>query len=290
VVIPYYNAGKFLADTINSILNSSYPIREILIINDGSTEQASIDTLSKYQSDSCIKIINTENKGVGAARNKGAEEATGDYIAFLDADDLIHPDYYSKAIRALSAHQNVHFAGCWTKYFEGSAKVWPTFNPEPPLILYHNMINSSSIVVKRASFLAAGKYDPDMPFTGWEDYFSIISMINNDMNGIILPEELFHYRVHRNSMIRSMTTEKKQILIQYITSKCPELYAKYSTDLFNLSAANGTGYNYDNPTLDYHLIDRMPFGGKLALSAIQLVKKNKRIKHLAYKVYKTLKK
>jgi hypothetical protein len=115
-------------------------------------------------------------------------------------------------------------------------------------------------------------------------------MINNDMNGIILPEELFHYRVHRNSMIRSMTTEKKQILIQYITSKCPELYAKYSTDLFNLSAANGTGYNYDNPTLDYHLIDRMPFGGKLALSAIQLVKKNKRIKHLAYKVYKTLKK
>lgn len=290
VVIPYYNAGKFLPDTINSILNSSYPLHEIIIVNDGSTEQTSIDILTKYKSDNRFKVISTDNKGVGAARNKGAEEATGDYIAFLDADDLIHPDYYSKAIRALSAYQNVHFAGCWTKYFEGSAKVWPTFNPEPPLILYHNMINSSSIVVKRASFLAAGKYDPDMPFTGWEDYFSIISMIHNNMNGVILPEELFHYRVHRNSMIRSMTTEKKQILIQYITSKCPELFAKHATDLVNLNTANGTGYNYDNPTLDYHLTDRIPFGGKFALVAIQLVKKNRHIKQMAYKLYKTLKK
>lgn len=290
VVIPYYNAGKFLPDTINSILNSSYPLHEILIINDGSTEQTSIDTLTKYKSDSRIKVINTENKGVGAARNKGAEEATGDYIAFLDADDLVDPDYYSKAIRVLSSYQNVHFAGCWTKYFEGSAKVWPTFNPEPPLILYHNMINSSSIVVKRASFLQGGRNDPNMPFTGWEDYFSIISMINHNMNGVVLPEELFYYRVHRNSMIRSMTNEKKQILIQYITSKCPELYAKYATDLFNLNTANGIGYNYDNPTLDYHLTDRIPFGGKLALGAIQLVKKNRHIKQIAYKIYKTLKK
>lgn len=290
VVIPYYNAGKFLPDTINSILNSSYPLHEILIINDGSTEQTSIDTLTKYKSDSRIKVINTENKGVGAARNKGAEEATGDYIAFLDADDLIEPDYYSKAIRVLSTYPNVHFTGCWTKYFEGSMKVWPTFNPEPPLLLYHNQVNSSSIVVKRASFLEGGKNDPNMPFTGWEDYFSIISMINHNMNGVVLPEKLFHYRVHSNSMIRSMTNEKKQILIQYITNKCPELYAKYASDLFNLNTANGIGYTYDNPTLDYHLTDRIPFGGKLALGAIQLVKKNRHIKQIAYKIYKTLKK
>lgn len=290
VVIPYYNAGKFLPDTINSVLTSSYPLHEIIIINDGSTEQTSIDILTKYKSDSRIKIINTDNKGVGAARNKGAEEATGDYIAFLDADDLIDREYYSKAIRTLSAYQNVHFIGCWTKYFEGSSKVWPTFNPEPPLLLYHNQINSSSIVVKRASFLQAGKNDSDMPFTGWEDYFSILSMVNNNMNGIVLPEVLFHYRVHRNSMIRSVTPEKKQILIQYITSKCPELYAKYATDLFNLNTANGIGYKYDNPSLDYHLTDRIPFGGKLALGAIQLVKKNRHIKQIAYKIYKTLKK
>lgn len=290
VVIPYFNAGKFLPDTINSIVKSSCPLCEIIIVNDGSTERLSIDTLTNYSSDSRIKIINTSNNGVGAARNKGAEVATGDYITFLDADDLVNPDYYSKAIRVLSSYQNVHFAGCWTKYFEGSAKVWPTFNPEPPLILYHNMINSSSIVVKRASFLQGGKNDPNMPFTGWEDYFSIISMINHNMNGVVLPEELFYYRVHRNSMIRSMTNEKKQILIQYITSKCPELYAKYATDLFNLNTANGIGYNYDNPTLDYHLTDRIPFGGKLALGAIQLVKKNRHIKQIAYKIYKTLKK
>jgi glycosyltransferase involved in cell wall biosynthesis len=290
VVIPYYNAGKFLPDTINSILNSSHPLHEILIINDGSTEQTSIDTLIKYKSDSRIKVINTGNMGVGAARNKGAEEATGDYIAFLDADDLVDPDYYSKAIRVLSVYQNVHFTGCWTKYFEGSSKVWPTFNPEPPLLLYHNQINSSSIVVKRESFLQGGKNDPDMPFKGWEDYFSIISMINHNMNGVILPEKLFHYRVRRNSMIRSMTTKKKQLLVQYIISKYPELYAKYAADLLNLNTANGAGINYDNPTLDYHLTDRIPFGGKLALGAIQLVKKNRHIKQVAYKIYKTIKK
>ncbi|NCU06229.1 MAG: glycosyltransferase, partial [Chitinophagaceae bacterium] len=290
VVIPYYNAGKFLPDTINSILNSSYPLREIIIINDGSTEQTSIDTLAKYTSDNRIKIINTDNKGVGAARNKGAEEATGDYIAFLDADDLIDPDYYSKAIRTLSAYQNVHFIGCWTKYFDSSSKVWPTFNPEPPLVLYHNQINSSSIVVKKTSFLAAGKNDPNMPFTGWEDYYSIISMIRNGMNGVVLPEVLFHYRVHRKSMIRSMTKEKKQILTQYITGNSKELYGEFATELTNLNTANGVGFLYDNPSLDYHLTDRIPIRGKLALGAIQLVKKNRYIKQVAYKIYKTLKK
>ena len=160
-------------------------------MNDGSTELESLEKLKPYRKDLTIKIIDTTNKGLAAARNVGAENATGKFLAFLDADDKISPEYYDRAVTTLTQYQNIHFVGCWTKYFGDSTNVWPTFSPEPPLILFHNMVNSSSLIYKTESFLEGGLNDKNMKFQGLEDYESVISMTEKGFRGVVLPEVLF---------------------------------------------------------------------------------------------------
>jgi len=96
VVIPVYNDGKHLAQCIENILCQSYKNLEIIVVNDGSTDQ-SAEIAEKYP----VKLINQKNGGVGVARNVGMDCATGDYIHFMDSDDLINLDYYSNMVDAI---------------------------------------------------------------------------------------------------------------------------------------------------------------------------------------------
>jgi glycosyltransferase involved in cell wall biosynthesis len=287
IIIPYYNLGKYLPETINSLRSSDYKEFEILIINDGSNEELSIKALNEYRHDKDIRVIDIENRGLANARNIGAENARGEYLAFLDADDKIATSSYSKAIHVLSYYENVHFVGAWVQYFEGSSKIWPTFTPEPPLILFHNLVNSSGLVYKRNSFLTAGKNDNNMIFAGLEDHESVISMVEQGYNGVVLPEPLFYYRVRPNSMIRGVTRSKKLYLYQQISTKHKEIYAKFATDLFNLGTANGPGILLDNPSLDFDLADKLPLGRNFSKKLIPVIKRNKHIRRIAYKIYKT---
>lgn len=92
IIIPIYNVEKYLSKCLDSIINQTYDNIEIICINDGSTDN-SLQILEKYAiNDSRIKIINQENSGVSVARNVGIDNATGDYILFVDADDWIDLD------------------------------------------------------------------------------------------------------------------------------------------------------------------------------------------------------
>lgn len=91
VVIPLYNKDKQIVKTLYSVLKQTYPNFEVIVVNDGSTDN-SLSEVSKI-SDSRIRLICQENKGVSAARNRGIQEAKSDYIAFLDADDEWQVDY-----------------------------------------------------------------------------------------------------------------------------------------------------------------------------------------------------
>ncbi len=290
VVVPYFNMGHFLDETIQSILLSEYPDKDIIIINDGSTDDNSLKKLDKYRNHDKIRVVDIANSGLAKARNYGAKLSSSEYLAFLDADDTVEKTYYSKAIAAISSYDNVHFSGCWTQYFGDSDKIWPAFTPEPPVLLYHNMINSSSLVYKLNSFLHAGMNDSEMLFQGWEDYESVVSMVASGLNGVVIPEPLFNYRIRAKSMVRGLSKEKKLVLFQHISEKHKRIYAKFAPDLFNLLNANGPGLNMDNPSLDHHLADKIPFGGNFSLKLIKLIKRNRYVKPLAYKIYRLLNK
>lgn len=288
IVVPYYNMGKYLAETISSIEKSTYQPREVIIVNDGSNQQESIELLEKFRDRPGITIVDLENSGLAIARNIGALNAKGEYIAFLDADDSVEEDYYSKAIKILKNYENVHFVGCWTQYFEGSNNTWPTFIPEPPIILYHNTINSSALVYRRSAFLHKGQNDFTMAFQGLEDYESVISLLENGYRGVVLPEQLFSYRVRANSMIRALSVNKKIYLIEYINKKHSALYATFATHITGLLQANGPGYLLDNPSID-HAFLKNPLLNKFVKKTIGIIKKKPVLKNIALKIYKKIK-
>jgi len=290
IVVTFYNSGIYIDDAMRCLENTDYKEKEIIIVNDGSDDPLSLTKLDEYRPKKGIKVIDKQNKGLPDTRNVGAEIAEGEFLTFLDADDKIDPGYYSKSIRVLKNYENLHFVGCWTKYFEGSKNVWPTFNPEPPLILYHNLVNSAALVFKRNSFLFAGKNDLGFTFKGLEDYDTVISVLENGYNGVVIPEILFYYRVRPDSMIRGISTIKKLSIARYISEKHKEFYGTFATEIFNLSNANGPGIFLDNPTLDYDLSDKIRFGGKLTGRIISLVKRNRVAKTIAYKLYRLINK
>ncbi|RNI29227.1 glycosyltransferase [Rufibacter latericius] len=287
IVIPYYNLGAYLDETVTSVLNSTYGQKEIIIVNDGSTDPLSKSILEKYRTKLGFVVLDKPNQGLASARNAGALYAKGAFLAFLDADDKVAPEYYTKAINVLENKDNVHFVGAWTQYFEGAKAIWPTFVPEPPVILFHNVVNSSALVYKRQSFLKGGLNDGKMPFQGLEDYDSVLSLVNKGLYGVVLPEPLFHYRVRKSSMIRSISANKKLLLYEYITTKYPEVYGAFAADVFNLSLANKSVTVLDNPSQDQNLLEGLPVGGKLSAKAISLIKRNSFVKPIAYKLYST---
>lgn len=103
VIIPLYNKEKIISVTISSVLAQVHTDFELIIVNDGSTDH-SLDAVSKFD-DSRIKVVNQQNQGVSAARNKGILEAIGEWVLFLDADDILEPYCLSELLNAQSRYK-----------------------------------------------------------------------------------------------------------------------------------------------------------------------------------------
>ncbi|MDB5277543.1 MAG: glycosyl transferase family 2 [Ferruginibacter sp.] len=280
VVIPFYNMGNYIDECIQSVTDSSYKKIEILVVNDGSCDAFSIKKLDEQRVKKGVTVIDRLNEGLAATRNIGAVIAKGEYLAFLDADDKVAPSYYEKAVLALAQNNNVFFAGSWVQYFENSNAVWPAFTPQPPYALVHNPINSSGLVYKRSAFLAGGINDHKTDY-GLEDYESVISLLHNGFNGIVLPEILFYYRVRSGSMFRNISREKLLYSNKYIAEKHKDYYAKFAIQLINLLNANGPGYLYDNPTFKINVSSKSTGENLLLFKFKNLIKKNERLKKIA---------
>lgn len=288
VVIPYYNMGAFVEATIISLKNADYKNIEILIVNDGSDDPKSIEILETIQVKYDVKILHQVNKGLSCARNAGARMATGQYLAFLDPDDTIEPSYYSKALQVLNTYKNVFFVGCWAKYFGTASGYWPSFNPEPPYLLFHNMVNSSALIYKKEAFLKVGLNDKEMIF-GMEDYESVISLVKYGCQGVILPEPLWNYRIRNNSMARAFTTDKKLYLYRKIANKHADFYALHASEVINLLNANGPGIGPDNPTLIYDLFGTRIFSARIRQKLVAAIKSKPKLRKAALMIKKRLK-
>ena len=97
VIIPVYKTEKYLETALNSVINQTYKDVEIILVDDGSPDncpQLCDEFSERYD---CVKVIHKENGGLSSARNAGIEKATGDYLCFVDGDDYLEQDYFSKA-------------------------------------------------------------------------------------------------------------------------------------------------------------------------------------------------
>jgi glycosyltransferase involved in cell wall biosynthesis len=116
IVIPAYNAEAFLAETIRSALGQSWPNKEVIIIDDGSTD-GTISVAQKYESE-IVKVISANHGGAAAARNRGLRVAKGDFIQYVDADDLLAPDKCESQIRTLKFDGEEVIGVCaWRRFY-----------------------------------------------------------------------------------------------------------------------------------------------------------------------------
>lgn len=259
IVIPYFNMGNYVRDTLDSLMQITYPQKEIIIVNDGTDDPRSLAVLYEVENLYPVHVLHKRNAGLANARNTGAKRARGEFIAFLDADDMVSPEYYRWAVNILKTYDNISFVGCWTEYFGAAEGMWPTWNPEPPYFLVHNTVNSSALVFKKRDFLLYGLNDPEMEY-GMEDYESVIRMVKNGCPGTIIPEPLFQYRIRPDSMSRQFNRDKLLYLYRLITEKHGDFLGEYAEGVFNLLNHNGPGYLYDNPTWDCPPVGFLPPG------------------------------
>lgn len=252
VVIPYHNLGTYVEEAIESVLASSLTPDEIILVNDGSTDVCSVARLylleERYPP---LRVIRQSQSGLATARNVGASHATGQYLAFLDADDRVSDAYFARAVAILQRYPNVGMVGAWTQYFGDSTTLWPTWNTEVPYLLYHNTLNSSALVMRRQGFLEFGKNNPEMAY-GMEDWDAVIRMVENGWGGVAIPEPLFHYRVRPDSMSRGFNRSNVELLYQILTRNHAALYRGYAVELVNLLNANGPQYKAATPLRPTH--------------------------------------
>ncbi|CAK8723165.1 PilZ domain-containing protein [Candidatus Electrothrix laxa] len=230
VVIPCYNQGAFVDETINSVLAQTWQDFEIIVVNDGSTDPFTVNHLQQLNFPK-TRVLHTENQGLSSARNNGIREAQGEYILPLDADDRIGPTYLEQAVQLLDADPEVGIVYCKARFFGDRNSEWqlPEYSLEEMLL--NNVIFCTSFF-RRADWEDVGGFDPAMIY-GWEDYDFWLSLIERGRQVKRIPEILFYYRIRSDSMLRSKEKKQKVAILVKIFHKHEALYKKHIDVFFD---------------------------------------------------------
>jgi len=223
VIVPCYNQGRFVDDAIESVLAQTYTNFEIVIVNDGSTEEETNRILQNYRRPKTT-VLHTANRGRSAARNHGIRAATGQYILPLDADDRLGSEYLEQAVNVLEAQDNVGIVYCEAEFFGARSGRWELPPYKFPDILLGNVIFVSGMF-RRVDWEKTGGYRTNLSI--WEDFDFWLSIIELGRDVCRIPKVLFYYRQHAGSTIA--TTSNDQLAGPYgqIMRYHQQLYADH---------------------------------------------------------------
>lgn len=248
VIVPYFNLGAYVEETVTSVLASTVPPDEVLIIDDASHDPESVARLYRLaERHPAVSVLRCPHGGLAAARNAGAAAAHGLFLAFVDADDQVEPDYFARALTLLAAYDNVSMVGCWMGSFGDRREVWPTWSTGSPYLLYHNSFPAAAMVVRRDAFVHAGRNDPALAY-GMEDWESAIGLWLAGYGGVVIPEPLYRYRLRAGSMSRGDNPGSLLDTYRRIIDKHHEALAPYLPEVLGLLNANGPQYLAPHPT------------------------------------------
>lgn len=212
IIIPSYNSLKYLPETLQSVLEQDFSDFEVIVVNDGSTDGTEAWFNANIE-DPRLKLITQPNQGPSAARNTGIAVAQGEYIAFLDSDDLWHPSKLSKQIEVLDSNPECALVYSWLANIDPqgnpTGKVRSYFNQGMvwPELVMHNFIGcGSNAMVRSRCFLELGLFDPAT--TGIEDWDMWLRIADRYPFRVI-QEALVYYRQHPASLSNNWTVLEK---------------------------------------------------------------------------------
>lgn len=245
IVVPVYNAEKYLAETIQSVLNQTYVNFELIAVNDGSTDR-SLEVLQQF-TDLRIKIINKENTGVSDTRNTAIREATGEYICFIDADDCYSPYYLQKMYETTVSH-NADMVVCdympfrGTPFFTENKSVAVPVKSSEPLVQAGVLTSACTKLIKISTLYKYNIFfDKEMSFG--EDLFFCWKAFLASENVWMIDDKLYGYR-----MTGSGATSRFHA----------ELYEKYKESFSDLKAFGKMLKKDDEYAMDVFFTTRMP--------------------------------
>ncbi|MBE9143988.1 glycosyltransferase [Planktothrix mougeotii] len=221
VIIPVYNGDRYMSQAIDSVLSQTYSSYEIIIVDDGSTDnthQIIQHYIEKYQNQSLIRYIFQPNQGVAAARNRGIQEARGEFIALLDQDDMFWPEKLAHQVACFQANPDVAIVNSgWRLIDENNNRI---SDIEP----WHNLPNltletwvtrtpilPSALMFRRDTWQKIGGFDSR--FNGVDDVDFIWRLALRGYSAIWLTEITVNYRQHQETVSNTKAKERANLMI-----------------------------------------------------------------------------
>ena len=210
IIMPAFNAGRYIAEATNSVINQTFYNWELIIVNDGSTDNTRNIADKFTLNDERIILINQQNKRLGAARNAGINAARGQWIAFLDADDIWINNKLERQLAVAKSEPGagVIFSDGFT-FYDGNKETAAPYGTITGLIngnaIYKieyqgNYIPVLSVIVKKTLIDAVGLQDTDPYIYGCEDWDYWLRLAINGVSFYGMEDKLFYYRKHSSNM------------------------------------------------------------------------------------------
>ncbi|SEJ11926.1 Glycosyltransferase involved in cell wall bisynthesis [Cyclobacterium xiamenense] len=224
VVIPCYNQGRYLEETVRSVLASTYRPLELLLVNDGSTDDSLERARSLEKKHPEVRVIDQPNGGVARARNTGIRAAQGEFVLPLDGDDTVSDAYIAEAVSVLQQRPEVKVVYCRAvKFSEAGEKAWKLKPFSLRALARDNMIFVAALL-RKSDADAVGGFSEDMHM-GREDWEFWIKILKNGGEVVQLPFVGFYYRLTPGSKRKKTgTRQKKRERIAYLNKKHADFF------------------------------------------------------------------
>ncbi len=231
IIIPCYNAEKYIAETIQSVLDQTYQNWELIIVDDGSKDSSS-KIVSNFLNDNRISFYHQINSGVSSARNNGFTKAYGKYITFLDADDVWLKDNLEEKISYLkdntidvvySRYDTINEKSESTSKILNKA-IYPTL--KDVLLLKGNYSTApSGLVIKSEVLKKIGGFDTNLSNNADQDIW--IRILSNNYTIALIEKPLWKYRVHANNMSNNIALLEKDSVYMFNKAAKNKLFGSF---------------------------------------------------------------
>ncbi len=215
IVIPSYGQAHFLTQAIESALAQTYKDTEVIVVDDGSTD-GSLEIARGYNG--TVKLIEQKNKGLASARNTGIMNATGEYVLFLDADDIMMATCVERIVRK-AEETNADVIGPSIRCFTEAGQIQDTILIPFPVFSDFKEGNRLAYcsAIKREALLEIGGYSPKMDtLGGYEDLWLWYALMERGKTIVTIQDALVMYRVKAESMITKTKGKEKDLWAQII--------------------------------------------------------------------------
>lgn len=222
IIIPCHNAGSYVQEAIQSALNQSYKPIEIIVVDDGSTDDSAKIAQSFGKQ---VVFYQQPQSGPGKARNYGVQQAKGEYIAFLDADDLLDPAFIHDSLTALRSTAQGAYTYSRMQKFGKQSGLAETIPFDAGFLVRRSNFVGIGVVMPKSLFQSVGGFDEHL--TAFEDWDLWLKLLSKGHHGTLIDKPLYKWRFHTSETRNQLNSTRLHQLRRQIWSRHWLLVMRY---------------------------------------------------------------